>query len=216
MTPGHPGFNIFPMLRTLAFLVGTNFVIFLFFIFASKKHIYTLRNAPRTDYLLVLGAGVEKHGDPSKILVDRLNSTLEYAQIHQPSIIVLSGTKRKDGYDETLPMESFLIHHGLDPKLVRLDPCGFSTLQSCLNFKNTFGDKEVIIVSQRFHLYRSIMLSRLIGLHSYGLAAVTLQFRKTKTSFWYIREFFAIPYNLLKLLLYFIKIITNKLFHRYN
>jgi vancomycin permeability regulator SanA len=216
MIPGHSGYKIISMLKTLAFIIGMTIPIYLLFIFGSKNHIYNLLTAPKTDFLLVLGAGINKNGQPSKILEDRLISTLKYVQTHQPNIIVLSGTKRKGGYDETLPMKSFLIERGIDQKLIQVDPSGFSTLHSCINFKRNFGVHDVTIVSQRFHLYRSIILSRLIGLHSYGLAAETLQFKNIKTCFWYLREFIAIPYNLLKLFVYFMEILVNKLFHRYN
>lgn len=199
------------MLRTFIYLIGINFLFFISVILFSKRYIWSLEHLPRTEYLLVLGAGINLNDYPSKILADRMVTAAEYAHTRKPKIIILSGTKRDEMYDETLSMQDFLFQCGINIKALHLDPNGFSTLQSCINFKGTFGNQEVTIVSQRFHLYRSIILSRLIGLRSYGFAANTYHFKTSKIFFWYMREFVAVPYNLIKIFLYFMQILANKI-----
>lgn len=190
------------MVKILFLFLLINFLVVSGVVFFCKRYIYTFSFTPNADYVLTLGAGINKNGLPSKILEDRLISTVNYTNIYQPNQIILSGTKRKETYDEPLSMQHFLLKNGIDPKLIFSDAFGTSTFQSCINFKKTYGTQRLIIVSQKFHLYRSIMISRLIGLDSFGLIADNHSFNKTKVFLWYLREFCAIPYNIIKLFLY--------------
>jgi len=172
---------------------------------------------PRTDWLLVLGAGLENNTRPSPILKDRLISAIKYARKYNPKHIILSGTKKELGYDEPTAMLNFLLSEGIDLDSIVLDKSGFSTYHSCMNLKKSYHPENIVIISQRFHLYRSLMISRLIGLQSFGLVADNLSFSIILKTFWYLRESAAIPFNLIKML--YFHIFGNKQyshFHRYN
>ena len=171
----------------------------------SSKWIFKFSAVPQKNFLLILGAGVNKNGQPSKILEDRLVSAAKYAHKFDPKFIVLSGTQKRETYDEPLSMLKSLLLKDVERGSIRLDPSGFSTFHSCINLKKNFGGKEMVIISQKFHLYRSIMVSRIIGLRSFGLVAENYNFKKVTTVFWYFREFFAIPFNLLKIIRYIVQ-----------
>jgi len=47
------------------------------------------------------------------------------------------------------------------------------------------------------------MISRLIGLRSFGLAADNFSFSNSLKMFWYLREGAAIPFNLIKILYFY-------------
>ena len=178
-----------------------------FYAFIFKYHdqwISSISRIPRSDCLLVLGAGVEKNNQPSPILEDRLISATKYIRNFNPKHIILSGTKEDLEYNEPTAMLNFLLPEGIDQDSIFLDESGFSTYHSCVNLKNKYNPENIVIVSQRFHLYRSLMISRLIGLRSFGLVANNLSFSNSLKSFWYFRESVAIPFNLLKILYLYI------------
>jgi len=142
-----------------------------------SQWISSISRIPHSDWLLVLGAGVENNNKPTPILKDRLISTVKYVK------------------------RNFLLSEGIERDSIFLDELGFSTYHSCMNMKNKYDPVNIVIISQRFHLYRSLMISRLIGLQSFGLVADNISFSNTVKTFWYFREGLAIPYNLIKMLL---------------
>lgn len=186
-------------------MFSLNIIVFIFTILYSNRWILSFSTIPKTNYLLVLGAGVNKSGQPSKILEDRLGTAAKYAHKFDPKFIILSGTQKGEFYNEPSSMQNSLLLNNVVRESMKLDPSGFSTFHSCINFKNKFGKKEIVIISQKFHLYRSILISRIIGLPTFGLAAENHKFKKIKTGFWYFREFFAIPYNLLRIFRYLVQ-----------
>ena len=178
------------------------FAIIGFYTFILKYHnqwISSISRIPRSDWLLVLGAGVEKNNRPSPILEDRLISAIKYARKFNPKHIILSGTKKEFDYNEPAAMLNFLLSEGINRDYIFLDESGFSTYHSCANLKNKYNPENIVIISQRFHLYRSLMISRLIGLRSFGLVANNFSFSNSLKAFWCFREGVAIPYNLIRM-----------------
>lgn len=165
-----------------------------------SQWISSISRIPHSDWLLVLGAGVENNNQPTPILKDRLISTVKYVKRFKPKYIILSGTKKERDYNEPIAMLNFLLSEGIERDSIFLDELGFSTYHSCMNMKNKYDPVNIVIISQRFHLYRSLMISRLIGLQSFGLVADNISFSNTVKTFWYFREGLAIPYNLIKML----------------
>ena len=166
-----------------------------------SQWISSITHIPQSDWLLVLGAGIENNNQPSPILEDRLISTVKYAKSFNPKYIILSGTKKERDYNEPIAMLDFLLSEGIGRDSLILDESGFSTYHSCMNIKKICGHGNLVIISQRFHLYRSLMISRLIGLQSFGLVADNYTFSNTIKIFWYLRESLAIPYNLIRMLI---------------
>jgi len=182
-----------------------------FYAFILKYHdqwISSISRIPRSNWLLVLGAGVENNNRPSPILQDRLISAVRYVRNFNPKHIILSGTKKDLDYNEPTAMQDFLLSEGIDQNSIVLDESGYSTYHSCVNLKNKYNPENIVIISQRFHLYRSVMISRLIGLRSFGLVANDLSFSNSLKAFWYFRESVSIPFNLLKIL--YFKIFGNR------
>lgn len=157
------------------------------------------------EYALVLGAGLEKNGQPSDILMDRIVSAMDIFNTHKVKILIMSGSQRRD-YDEAGAMQKAAVSHGIPGAAILVDRSGNSTFQSCLFVRNELNPSKVVIITQAFHLPRSILLQRLLGVEAYGISANNFSFSVLKKAFWYSREFFALPYNLLKYLIYLIKV----------
>ena len=188
----------------MAFLLILLFLItglYILLIFSMERFILQSSKVPHANTILVLGAGVKPDGTPSKVLEDRLITVIILYRRFSPKTFILSGTK--DGtYDEPASMRTYLISRGIPETAINMDDTGFSTFHSITNLNNPIPDSKVVIVTQRFHQYRSLMISRMLGYESVGVYSENYRFCIFEILFWYFREFFAIPYNLIRVWLY--------------
>jgi len=126
------------------------------------------------DCILVLGASVTEYG-PSPILADRLDKGLELFSLGASDIMLLSGDNGIVDYNEVQAMKDYVLRHGgavgLDANNIYLDYAGFSTYDSAVRSKEVFGAKKVVVVTQRYHLYRAVFNAKKAGLDAVGVAA---------------------------------------------
>ena len=54
---------------------------------------------------------------------------------------------------------------------VFMDHAGFSTYESMYRARDVFGAKRIVIVSQKYHLYRALYVAERLGLDAYGVSA---------------------------------------------
>lgn len=122
------------------------------------------------DCIIVLGAGV--WGDrPSPMLKDRLDKAITlYAKGIAPKII-MSGDHGKEDYDEVNIMKDYAIEKGIPSEDIFMDHAGFSTYDSIYRAKEIFGAKKIVIVTQEYHLYRALYISKSLGVQAYGVMA---------------------------------------------
>jgi SanA protein len=156
------------------------------------------------EYALVLGAGLEKNGQPSDILMDRIVSAMDLYSSHKVKHLIMSGSQRRN-YDEAGAMQKTTLSHVIPESVMLIDRSGNSTFQSCLFVRSQLELSSVLIITQAFHLPRAILLQRFLGVKAYGVAADNFRFSLPKKAYWYFRELFALPYNLLKYLIYRIR-----------
>ena len=57
-----------------------------------------------------------------------------------------------------------------------MDHAGLSTYDSIYRAKYVFGAKRVIIVTQRYHLYRALYIAKTMGIEAYGVGADPRQY----------------------------------------
>jgi len=126
------------------------------------------------DCILVLGASVTEYG-PSPMLADRLDKGLELFGLGVSDIMLLSGDNGMVDYNEVHVMRNYVLTHGVEKGLsadnVYLDYAGFSTYDSAVRAKEVFKAERVVIVTQRYHLYRAVFNAKKAGLDVYGVAA---------------------------------------------
>ena len=123
------------------------------------------------DSALVLGAGVGPDHTPSPVLHDRLETALALYRGGRVRRILVSGDHGRASYDETNTMRRWLEARGVPHRDVFMDHAGFDTYSSMWRAKHVFGATKVIVVTQRFHLARSIYLARAMGMEAEGAAA---------------------------------------------
>ena len=122
------------------------------------------------DVILVLGAGL-RNGKPSPVLKDRLDTAYELYEDGYSKKIIVSGDHGKKYYDEVNVMKNYLLDKGVESNDIFMDHAGFSTYESVYRAKEIFLTNNIIIVTQQFHLYRSLYIANKLGLDAIGVSA---------------------------------------------
>lgn len=119
---------------------------------------------------LVLGAGL-KNGKPSPVLKDRLDTALMLYKNNKVSKIIVSGDHGNKNYDEVNVMKNYLKNEGVLSEDIFMDHAGFSTYDSIYRLREIFNVKKVIIVTQKYHLYRSLYIAKKLDVDAKGISA---------------------------------------------
>lgn len=140
---------------------------------ATEKNIFTadtFENDEKADCILILGAGV-KDDKPKPMLRDRLLTGIELYKSGAAEKIIMSGDHGRADYDEVNVMRAFALEQGVRAEDIFLDHAGFSTYDSVYRAKNIFGAENIIIVSQKYHLYRALYISEKLDVKAAGVSA---------------------------------------------
>ncbi|MBR3173033.1 MAG: YdcF family protein [Eubacterium sp.] len=142
------------------------------------------------DCIIVLGAGLRPDGKPTWMLEDRINVGDELYKNHAAPKIIMSGDHGRESYDEVNAMKKYAKSEGVPSKDIFMDHAGFETYDTMYRARDVFGAKKVIIVTQKYHLYRAMYAAKKLGLDAYGVSATK---RKYDNKQWIrdIREWLA-------------------------
>ena len=148
------------------------------FIITGKygKLIDTAPDGERFDCILILGAKVFDDGSVSAMLADRLDRGIELYFAGVSGKILVSGDHGTQGYDEVNAMKEYCVLRGVPEEDVFMDHAGFSTYESIVRAKKVFKCESVMIVSQRYHLFRALYIASSIGLRAYGASAAQIRY----------------------------------------
>lgn len=122
------------------------------------------------DCILILGAGVWGE-NPSPILEERLNMGIELYKAGVAPKIIMSGDHGRNNYDEVNSMKQYAINKGVPSEDIFMDHAGFSTYDSIYRARDIFKVKKMIIVSQEYHLYRALFITKKLNINAYGVSA---------------------------------------------
>lgn len=123
------------------------------------------------DCILVLGAGVYANGVPSPMLEDRILQGIDLYDLGASKKILMSGDHGRVNYDEVNVMKQTAIDKGVASEDVFMDHAGFSTYESLFRAREIFEVKKIIIVTQKYHLYRALYIAERLGFEAYGVAS---------------------------------------------
>ena len=122
------------------------------------------------DCIIVLGAGI--WGDkPSPMLEDILLEGINLYNNNVSNKIIMSGDHGREEYDEVNIMKNYAIEKGVPSENIFMDHAGFSTYESIYRAKEIFKAKKVVIVTQKYHLYRALYIANQLGLEAYGVGS---------------------------------------------
>ena len=146
------------------------FVINFYVMFKTRKQILESVEESDIDCILVLGAGV-RNGKPTDMLADRILTAIDLYNKKVAPKIIMSGDHSKKDYDEVNIMKSFAIEQGVPSSDIFMDHAGLSSYESVYRAKEIFEAKKIVIVTQKYHLYRSLYIANKLGVEAYGVSA---------------------------------------------
>lgn len=144
---------------------------------SSEKYIVNEYSDMKYDAIIVLGAYVDSNGNVCDMLNDRLEVAYEYYNKGFSKKVLLSGDHGEVDYDEVNTMKKFMQDKGIKDEDIFLDHAGFSTYETMYRARDVFKAKKVLIVTQKYHLYRAIYIARQLGLDAYGVDAALQYYR---------------------------------------
>lgn len=121
------------------------------------------------DCIMVLGAGVRADGNPSWMLEDRILIGEDLYNAGASGKLLMSGDHGREEYDEVNTMKNYAINDGIPSSDIFMDHAGFETYDSLYRAKEIFGVKKLIIVTQKYHLYRALYIAKSMGIEAYGV-----------------------------------------------
>ena len=147
--------------------------------YSSEPLILTTEKAaelPDIDCILILGCKVRSNGQPSPMLKDRLDRGIELYRSGASPVILMSGDNGSKTYDEVSAMERYALEEGIPQNGIFKDHAGFSTYESMYRAKAIFGAERILVVTQKYHQYRSLYIAKRLGLQAWGVASDHQQF----------------------------------------
>ena len=132
---------------------------------------YDSPKLPGKHVALVLGAGLNVRGEPSAILYDRVATAADLYKAGKVKKLLMSGDNGDVDYNEVEAMRHAAVELGVPDADIVLDYAGFNTWDSCYRARDVFGQKDVLIVTQKFHLPRALYVCRHLGVSAIGVAA---------------------------------------------
>ncbi len=135
------------------------------------RRVASVADAPARPYAIVLGNRVFADGTPSAELADRLASAQALYVAGRASRIIVSGKVGPEpGYDEPAAMAAWLEARGVRADDIVRDGGGHRTAASMADAA-AMGARSLLVVTQGYHLPRSLYLAAHAGIDAIGVPA---------------------------------------------
>ena len=121
--------------------------------------------------ILVLGCAVWADNEPSPMLKDRLDTAIALYKIGVAPKLLLSGDNSIVEYSEPDCMLKYTLAQGVPPEDIFLDFAGFSTYESVYRSHAVFMADRMIVVTQKYHLFRALKACEALGIEAKGVAS---------------------------------------------
>ena len=156
------------------------------------------KGEPDLDVIVVLGAQVWPDG-PSVSLKYRLDTALRYLEENERTVCIVSGGQgSNEPCTEAEEMSRYLTQHGIAPERILMEDRSENTVEN-IRFSMMLLDlkqSRTGIVTNNFHVYRSVAIARKQGLEQVcGIAAPSSAFYLPNNMF---REAFGIVKDILR------------------
>jgi len=139
-----------------------------------ERYIYTATDISKLSecpVALVFGAGYWPDGTPSDIMKDRVAAGVELLRAGKVRKLIFSGDNRFLNYNEPGKMCEYALSLGCPREAIVLDYAGRRTYDSCYRARDIFGQQQVILVTQRYHLPRALYVCEGLGIDAVGYVA---------------------------------------------
>ena len=174
-------------------LIGAAAIVLVRVIFmvAASPQTYSPEAVPERRVAIVFGAQVRRDGTPSAVLRDRVQTAVALYQSGKVEKILMSGDNRFVDYNEPESMRQYALKLGMPDSDIVLDYAGRRTYDTCYRAKEIFGVDSAILVTQGFHMPRSLFLCGAFGIDAVGVESENYYYLKRSRLIWNTRELFA-------------------------
>ncbi len=121
--------------------------------------------------ILVLGCGIIDSETPTAMLRDRMDTAIMLYKAGIAPKLLVSGDNGTVSHNEVHVMLKYAVDHGVPSEDVFCDHAGFSTYDSMYRANSIFQVKRMVVVTQTYHMYRSLYIARKLGLSAAGVSA---------------------------------------------
>jgi SanA protein len=156
--------------------------------FFSWSRVYSVNSVPSTPVAVVFGAGLNRDGEPTVILRDRVETAAQLYFAGKVQKLLMSGDNRTIYHNEPGAMRDYAMSLGVPSSAIVLDYAGRRTYDTCYRAKAIFGLDSVLLVTQGFHLPRALFLCKALGLKASGVEANNHHYWPPLLLIWNVRE----------------------------
>jgi vancomycin permeability regulator SanA len=149
---------------------------------------FSTDSVPSRPAAVVFGAGLWRDGSPTPVLRDRVATAAKLYFAGKVEKLVMSGDNRSAYHNEPAAMQAYALSLGVPEQDIILDYAGWSTYDTCYRARDIFGLRQVILVTQKFHLDRALYTCNLLGVSAVGTPADLRQYRSSSLLYWSLRE----------------------------
>lgn len=133
--------------------------------------------------IIVLGARVYNNM-PCNMLRERLDDSIYLYKNNICNKILMSGDSVNEDYDEVGVMKEYAVLNGVKEEDILVDKLGLSTYDSIYRAKYIFEFNKVVVVTQRYHLFRSLFIGNRFNMECYGYSSFNIRHSKQ-----FVRDF---------------------------
>jgi len=120
------------------------------------------------DCIMILGCGLWNN-EPSPMLKDRLDLGISLYKEGVCSKLLMTGDHSRPDYNEVGAMKMYALMQGVPADDIYLDHAGYSTYESMKRAEKIYGVKKMIVVTQKYHMYRALYDAKLCEIEAYGV-----------------------------------------------
>lgn len=140
---------------------------------STEEKVYCdLERLPDHRIALVLGTSHRSvDGGPNPFFQKRIEMAATLYSMGKIDHFILSGDNSTKYYNEPVEMRKALIRKGVPASAITLDFAGLRTLDSVVRSKKVFGQDKITIITQPFHSYRALFISRYYEMDAVAMVA---------------------------------------------
>lgn len=176
------------MLLSLVLFSGISWLLLLITELITRSRVYRMDEVDEYPVAIVLGAGLRPDGTPTTVLQDRVSTAANLYFTGKVKKLLMSGDNQFSHYNEPGAMLAFAIELGVPEKDIVLDYAGRRTYDTCYRAQHIFGISKAIVVTQRYHLPRTLIICDRLGLEAIGVPADQRQYWPLTYFLWKLRE----------------------------
>jgi len=153
----------------IVFVAGCNLWIVL-----STRNLVFEDSSQLPDHRVALVLGTSHRtigGKPNPFFENRMETAALLYRLGKVDRFILSGDNRTKFYNEPVEMQKALLRKGVPSSAITLDYAGLRTLDSIVRCKKVFGQDKITIITQPFHSYRALFISRYYTIDAVAMVA---------------------------------------------